>query len=368
MGELTSLLAGSSMLLVAVCAVIGLLIGSFLNVVILRLPVRLQRDWELQSREILGLDVAPAPDGASAPGDAGSSDKVPEVSGPVHRQEDTRRAELAQSPTPVDASLFRGGPFPGPVSGHQRAQVEASIDTLPGTRPSADPPPDLVFSRSRCPRCAHALAPWENIPLLSYALLRGRCRSCREPISPQYPLVEALSGVVFALCAWRFGFTPQLLVALAVGASLIALSVIDAHTQLLPDQITLPLLWFALIVSTLGWTVSPPLAILGATIGYLALWSVYWLFKLATGKEGMGYGDFKLLAALGALTGPAGILPIVLIASMAGAIVGSLQILMQGRDRAAPLPFGPYLAGAGMIQILSGPAIRSAWNAWFAIG
>lgn len=314
MADLAELLSGSPGALVLLCGIVGLLIGSFLNVVILRLPARLQREWELQSRELLGLDVATAPDLAHAQAASGAG------------------------------------------------------DALPDDQPGSVAPSDLVFSRSRCPKCGHALAPWENIPLLSYVMLRGRCRSCRTAISPQYPLVEALTGLVFALCAWRFGFTPQLLVVLTVSASLIALSVIDAHTQLLPDQITLPLLWFALIASTLGWTIPPPLAILGATIGYLSLWSIYWLFKLATGKEGMGYGDFKLLAALGALTGPAGILPIVLIASMVGAITGAIQLGLQGRDRATPLPFGPYLAAAGLIQILYGSELRSAWNAWFGLG
>jgi len=227
---------------------------------------------------------------------------------------------------------------------------------------------NLYVPRSRCPACAHTITALENIPLLSYALLRGRCRGCHAPISWQYPLVEALTGAVFALCAWRFGWSPQLLVSLVVAASLVALSGIDLRTQLLPDQITLPLLWFALLASVIGWTLPPSNAILGAAVGYLSLWSVYWLFKLATGKEGMGYGDFKLLAALGALVGAMGVLPIVLIASFVGAVIGVAQIVIQGRDRATPIPFGPYLATAGFIQILFGKALLSGWNAWFGLG
>ena len=203
---------------------------------------------------------------------------------------------------------------------------------------------------------------------MSFLLLRGRCRACRAPISWQYPLVEALTGIVFAVCAWRYGSTPQLPIALVASASLVVLSGIDVRTQLLPDQITLPLLWFALLAAAFGWTIGPAQAIFGAALGYLSLWSVYWVFKLLTGKEGMGYGDFKLLAALGALVGMRGILPIVFIASFLGAIIGGIQLAVQGRDRATPIPFGPYLAAAGFIQLVMGSAILAAWNGWFRIG
>ncbi len=306
MAGFEALLAASPAVLIGGCLLLGLLIGSFLNVVILRLPPRLQREWEIQSREILGLE--------------------------------------------------------------DQAHPLPPVPTVTAGTGSAREPPDLVFSRSSCPRCLRQLSAWENVPLVSYAILRGRCRGCGAPISWQYPLVEALAGVVFAVCAWRFGWSPQLGVALVVSAALIALSGIDLRTQLLPDQITLPLLWFALLASVSGWTLSPTQAIVGASVGYLSLWTVYWLFKLATGKEGMGYGDFKLLAALGALVGPMGVLPIVLIASFVGAFVGIGQIVIQGRDRAAPIPFGPYLAVAGLVQILFGKALLSGWNAWFGIG
>lgn len=306
MSILGAWLAASPAALIGVCALLGLLVGSFLNVVILRLPARLQQEWEAQSREILELE------------------------------------------------------WPAVADSHPVADEPVA--------PTPNTPPDLVFARSRCPQCGHGLAAWENIPLLSYALLRGKCRSCRTPISWQYPLVEALTALVFALCAWRFGLTPQLGVALVVGAALVALSGIDVRTQLLPDQITLPLLWFALLLAAAGWTLPPAQAIFGAAIGYLSLWSVYWLFKLLTGKEGMGYGDFKLLAALGALVGVRGILPIVLIASVLGIVIGGVQLAVQGRDRATPISFGPYLAAAGFVQILFGHTFLTTWNAWFGLG
>ncbi len=318
MSGLQALFAATPAVLIGACALLGLLIGSFLNVVILRLPPRLQRDWESQSREILGLDAPTGPVNAIGTGTGTASNPDSEAAG---------------------------------------ADVPPSL-----------PPPDLVFARSRCPQCGHALAAWENIPLVSYALLRGRCRACRSPISWQYPLVEALTGVAVALCAWQFGFSAQLAVTLIVVAALVALSGIDLRTQLLPDQITLPLLWFALLASVVGWTLPPAQAIVGAAVGYLSLWSVYWLFKLMTGKEGMGYGDFKLLAALGALVGAQGIIPIVLVASFVGAFVGIAQILLQGRDRATPIPFGPYLATAGLFQILFGSALAAGWNTWLGLG
>jgi len=261
------------------CAfVFGLLIGSFLNVVILRLPARLEWRWQRDSREMLGLEE---PDAASAP-------------------------------------------------------------------------PGIVVKRSFCPKCAHQLGAFDNIPLISFLALRGRCRFCREPISWQYPAVELLTGLAFAACVWHFDPGWQAIAALVFTAMLVALAGIDLHTQLLPDQLTYPLLWLGLLLSTIGLFVDPVSALIGAAVGYLSLWSVYWAFKLLTGKEGMGHGDFKLLATLGAWCGIKGVLPIVLISAVLGALIGRAWLLLRGRDRATPIPFGPYLAIAGWIQLLWG--------------
>ena len=272
-------------LAIASAFLFGLLIGSFLNVVILRLPPRLESGWKRDSRDLLGL--------------------------------------------PSD---------------------DSSIE-----------PPDLVLARSHCPHCGHQLAAWENIPLLSFLALRGRCRNCRAPISWQYPAVELLTGIAMAICLWHFGIGLQALAAMAYSAILIALTGIDLRTSLLPDQMTYPLLWIGLLLSVFGVFAAPVPAILGAIVGYLSLWSVYWLFKLATGKEGMGHGDFKLLAALGAWCGWQGVLPIVLISALVGAVIGSAWLALRGRDRATPIPFGPYLALAGWIQLLWGSQLIAAY-------
>jgi leader peptidase (prepilin peptidase)/N-methyltransferase len=264
----------------------GLLVGSFLNVVILRLPLRLQWAWERDSRELLGM-------------------------------------------------------------------ADSATEALP--------PPGIVVERSHCPKCGHVLAAWENIPLVSYVALRGRCRKCRAAISIQYPMVELLTGVAFALVVWRFGLTPQGLAALLFSGVLIAAAGIDWRTTLLPDDLTLPLLWIGLGLSLVPVFAAPSDAIVGAIVGYGSLWSVYWAFKLLTGKEGMGYGDFKLLAAIGAWCGVGAILPVLLMSSVVGAILGSLAILIQGRDRATPIPFGPYLAVAGWIQLVAGVDLLAAY-------
>ncbi|MFN9740335.1 MAG: prepilin peptidase [Pseudomonadota bacterium] len=265
-------------------AVLGLLIGSFLNVVILRLPPRLMHQWRIDARELLDL-----------------------------------------SPTGEPA------------------------------------PPSLVIRASRCPQCGHRLAWWENIPILSWLGLRGRCRDCGTAISLQYPVVEAATAVLSVLVVLRFGATAEGVVALVATWALVALTGIDLRTQLLPDQITLPLLWLGLLASANGLFLPPAAAILGATAGYLFLWSVYWLFKLVTGKEGMGYGDFKLLGALGAFCGAAGLLPIILLSSLVGAVIGGMWLVVRGRDRATPIPFGPFLAAAGWLQLVYGEQILAWW-------
>lgn len=259
---------------------LGLLVGSFLNVVILRLPRRLEWQWQRDSREILG---------------------EPEVYDP--------------------------------------------------------PPPGIVVERSHCPHCKRVLSWYENIPVVSYLIQRGRCRGCGTHISLQYPLVELLTMLLFLACVWRFGFGWQGFGAILLSCFLVALTGIDLRTKLLPDQLTLPLLWLGLIASVENLYMGPKAALLGAMAGYFSLWSVYWVFKQLTGKEGMGHGDFKLLAALGAWVGLKGVLPILLLSSLVGAIIGSIWLAAKGRDRATPIPFGPYLAIAGWITFFWGQAL-----------
>ncbi|MBS0193793.1 MAG: prepilin peptidase [Proteobacteria bacterium] len=267
-----------------------MLVGSFLNVVILRIPPRLEWQWRSDAREILGADAAALPDDEGAP-----------------------------------------------------------------------EPPGIVVQRSFCPKCRHQLSAFDNIPVFSWLLLGGHCRYCKAPISIQYPAVELLTAVASAAIVWHFGPTWQSLAALAFTWMLIALSGIDLHTTLLPDQLTYPLLWLGLLASSVPLFADPLSALWGAAAGYLSLWSVYWLYKLATGKEGMGRGDFKLLAALGAWCGLKGVFPIVLISAGLGAVIGSAWLLLRGRDRATPIPFGPYLAVAGWIQLLWGGSIILAY-------
>jgi leader peptidase (prepilin peptidase)/N-methyltransferase len=271
-------------LAIASAAVLGLLIGSFLNVVILRLPPRMEWQWKRDAREVL---------------------------------------ELPEDPSPA--------------------------------------PPGIVVKGSHCPKCGVGLKPWHNIPVVSWLALRGRCHGCGTAISLQYPAVELITGVLFAAVVWQLGVSWQALAALAFTAVLVAASGIDLRTTLLPDDLTLPLLWLGLLISIPALFVDPIQAIWGAAAGYLSLWSVYWGFKLLTGKEGMGYGDFKLLAALGAWCGASGIIPILLMSSVIGAIVGSLWLSLKGRDKATPIPFGPYLAAAGWVQFLWGEQIVGAY-------
>ncbi|WP_242102789.1 A24 family peptidase [Lysobacter sp. M2-1] len=258
-------------------AVFGAALGSFLNVVILRMPRRLEWQWKRDSREMLG---------------------EPELYDP--------------------------------------------------------PPPGIVVERSHCPHCKAQLSWYENIPLLSWLIQRGKCRHCGAPVSVQYPLVELLTMLLVVACVWRFGFGWQGFGAIVLTCFLIALAGIDLRTQLLPDQLTLPLLWLGLIAASDSLYMPVKPALLGVIAGYVSLWSVWWLFKQITGKEGMGHGDFKLLAALGAWTGLQGILPTILMSSLVGAIIGSIWLAMKGRDRATPIPFGPYLAVAGWIVFMWG--------------
>jgi leader peptidase (prepilin peptidase)/N-methyltransferase len=296
-------LSGSPGLIALLCLLFGLMVGSFLNVVIHRLPIMLRRDWRAQSAEIIGEWAQ----------DADAPDAVKQLAAPVQK--------LAQS----------------------------------GQRYN------LIVPRSACPACGRTIRAWENVPLLSYAGLRGRCAGCNARISLRYPLVEAFTGLVSAYVGWRFGFTFAALGALIFAWALIAASGIDLDTQLLPDDITLPLIWAGLLFNIWGTFTSLESAVIGAVAGYLALWSVYWAFKLATGKEGMGYGDFKLLAAIGAFLGWKMLPAVILLSSLVGAAVGIALIVLARHGRQVPIPFGPYLAAAGLIALFFGEAINRAY-------
>jgi leader peptidase (prepilin peptidase)/N-methyltransferase len=232
--------------------------------------------------------------------------------------------------------------------------AEESGKPLPHTTPY-----NLMTPRSACPHCQHQISAMENIPVMSWLALRGKCSNCKAPISPRYPLVELLTGALSALVVWHFGSGWSGLAGLFFLYALIAMTFIDADTQLLPDDLTYPLLWAGLLINVNGTFVPLQDAVIGAAAGYLALWSVYWLFKLVTGKEGMGYGDFKLLAALGAWMGWSMLPAIILLSSVVGALVGIGLILFAKRGRNNPIPFGPYLAAAGLIALLYGAPLTA---------
>ncbi|PRB84448.1 A24 family peptidase [Pseudomonas sp. MYb185] len=283
--NLLDYMASHVLAFVLVAGLLGLIVGSFLNVVIHRLPKMLERDWLRQAREMLEPEQP-----------------LPEQ--PVY---------------------------------------------------------NLILPHSHCPHCQAEIKPWQNLPLISYALLRGRCGNCRERISPRYPLVELLTAVLSMLVAWQYGFGWAAAGVLLLTWALIALSLIDADTQLLPDAIVLPMLWLGLIANSFGLFTDMHSALWGAVFGYLSLWSVYWLFKLVTGKEGMGYGDFKLLAMLGAWGGWQ-VLPLtILLSSLVGAILGIIILKARGDSNSTPLPFGPYLAIAGWIAIIWGDEITGTY-------
>jgi len=227
-----------------------------------------------------------------------------------------------------------------------------------------DEPFNLSQPRSRCPHCGHSITAFENIPVFSYLALRGRCSGCQTKISPRYPLVEAITALLSLVVAAHFGIGWQAVAAILLTWVLITLSLIDFDVQLLPDSITLPLLWLGLLLNLNGLFTDLSSAVIGAVSGYLALWSVYQLFKLVTGKEGMGYGDFKLLALFGAWFGWQFLPQIILISALVGAVIGVSLILLLGRDRNIPIPFGPYLAVAGWIAMLWGEEINHAYLLW----
>jgi leader peptidase (prepilin peptidase)/N-methyltransferase len=286
------LLSGLPAVYLIMVALLALLVGSFLNVVIHRLPIMMERAWRVQCKELQEGDAPEFPDGRF----------------------------------------------------------------------------DLVMPRSRCPSCGHAITSLQNIPVLSYLLLRGKCAGCKAPISARYPAIETLTAILSALAAWRFGPGWEAAAAILLTWVLIAVTFIDFDHQIIPDSLSLPLVWVGLTMSlfypladTEVLFIAPKAAIVGALAGYLSLWSVYHLFRLVTGKEGMGYGDFKLLAALGAWLGWQELPMIIILSALVGAIVGIALIVVRGRDRNVPMPFGPFLAAAGWLAMMYGSQIRELW-------
>jgi leader peptidase (prepilin peptidase)/N-methyltransferase len=285
------LLTANTWLLYAVTFIFGTLIGSFLNVVILRLPPRIMHEWRCQCRELL------------------------------------ETGETADDPQP----------------------------------------PGLVLARSKCPGCGNQLSALENVPLLSYIVLRGRCSNCKQKISLRYPAVETLTGLAFVIVVWKFGLSEQALYALAFTGFLVAMSGIDIDHQLLPDNLTLPLMWAGLLLALNGSFTDPVSSLIGAAAGYLSLWFIYHLFRIATGKEGMGYGDFKLLAAIGAWLGWQVLPQVILLSSLVGAVTGIAMLAVNRNRKGQPIPFGPFLAVAGWIAMIWGDRISAAYSQYFGI-
>jgi len=242
-----------------------------------------------------------------------------------------------------------------------RIQVEDDYLDLLEKEPKERPVFNLSTPHSACPKCKSPIKPWQNIPVISYLWLKGKCANCKTSISARYPIVELTTGLLGLLVAYQFGTTWQTAVLLVFTYFLVALTLIDMDEYLLPDSLTLPLVWIALIANSFALFTSLENAVYGAIAGYLSLWSIFWIFKLLTGKEGMGYGDFKLLAAIGALLGWQALPVVILLSSVVGAVVGILGIMIMGRDKNIPIPFGPYLAAAGFIAALWGNDITAAY-------
>lgn len=286
---LLNALQSSDSLLFLVCLVLGLFVGSFLNVVVYRLPIMMERSWRRECQEFLELSADDLPDGKFSNTD--------------------------------------------------------------------DKPFNLAIPRSACPSCGNQIKAWQNVPVLSWLFLRGKCHNCKTRISPEYPIVELLTGLMSLAIAMKFGASLQTCFALVFTWSLICLALIDFHTTLLPDSITLPLMWLGLLLSLIPVFVGSQEALIGAAAGYLSLWLVFQTFKLITGKEGMGFGDFKLLAALGAWLGFTQLPLVILLSSLTGAIVGVTMMAAFKHQRDKPIPFGPYLAIAGWIAFMWGDAL-----------
>jgi leader peptidase (prepilin peptidase)/N-methyltransferase len=250
--------------------------------------------------------------------------------------------------------------FPRIFERDMRREAAEILESEPCAEP-APPQYNLALPRSACPHCGHGITAVENFPVVSWLWLRGRCAGCKAPISPRYPIVEAVTAAMTVLAIWVFGMNAAGFAAVVLTWWLIPLALIDADTYYLPDSMTLPLLWLGLLVNTQGVLTDLPSAVWGAIAGYLSLWTVFQLFKLVTGKEGMGFGDFKLLAALGAWLGWQSLPTIVILSSLVGAVVGIALIAFAGRDRARPIPFGPYLAAAGWLAMLWGDDLRQLY-------
>jgi leader peptidase (prepilin peptidase)/N-methyltransferase len=299
-----SVLQHSPAFFVSFCALIGLIVGSFLNVVIYRLPRMLEREWRQQCAEL--------------------------------------NAELSAEANGTE-------------------QAHEPHETLPHEILVAGPVFNLIAPPSTCPDCGHRITAFENIPLISYVALRGRCSQCRTAISMRYPVVEALTSVLSGFVAWHFGYGVIAFAALALVWAMIALAFIDLDTQLLPNDITMPMLWGGLLINLDGGFADIHSAVIGAAVGYLVLWSVYWGYKLLTGKEGMGYGDFKLLAAIGAWLGWQMLPLVILFSSIAGSIAGLGLMLIAKHGRHVPIPFGPYLVCGGIVALFWGNEINRAY-------
>lgn len=309
----------------SVVALVSLMVGSFLNVVIHRLPIMMERAWTHSLNEYLE-----------------EQEQTPVQSSQAHASEASMSStdEHRQPLEPAGA-------------------LQSDTDVPSRTADALAQPFNLAVPRSRCPECQQLISAWQNLPVISYLLLRGKCANCKHPISVRYPLVELLTMILSLVVAWQLGPTAQAALGIVVTWFLVALTMIDLDHKLLPDNLTLPLMWIGLLAATLPIFAGLHDAVIGAALGYLILWSVYQLFKLITGKEGMGYGDFKLLAAIGALLGWQALPIVILLSSLVGAVVGMSLIALTGRDKNIPIPFGPYLAAAGWIAMLWGEALSN---------
>lgn len=321
LAALAGILSTSPAAWITLIFVVSLLVGSFLNVVIHRVPIMLGREWRAQAEQLLSESV----------GSSGVS-TAPGTTAP------TSAAPISDKPAEAPA------------------------------------PYNLFVPRSACPKCGALITALQNIPVISYLMLGGKCANCGTKISARYPIVELTTAILSALMAWKFGFTWYTGAALLLTWFLIALFVIDFDTQLLPDNMTLPLVWIGLLLSLagtvpeIGLPVDTRSSIIGAVAGYLSLWTVYRLFKWLTGKEGMGYGDFKLFAALGAWLGWQMLLPIILLSALAGSVIGLTLIAVRGRDHNLPFSFGPYLATAGWIALMWGNELVGSYLRFSGLG